>query len=388
LASVPAALAIRAGQLPSQLYLSLHVLPFSIIAGISILIFFSAGLYDRATALMRRELVGAIIGAEIVNVIIAALMFNLIPLFVIAPKTNLIIYLAVSIALVSAWRITLPAIIHGFTPRTAAILATGPDVRELIMHCGRGKLCPLEVVAPTEHPDLVVTAADFIDLYERVFRRVPLSTVSEDFLAGAAPQRLIFDITKRILDFVLCVPLLIVLMLLTPFVFVLMHLEGPGPLFIRQSRIGRGYRPITVTKFRTMTESDAGVWKGESTNRVTSVGAFLRRTSIDELPQVLAVLAGSLSLIGPRSDVAALADRLSEAIPFYRLRYQVTPGISGWAQVHQKYAPGNISPQSIEESRVRLAYDLYYVKHRSPFLDLSIAFRTLKTLILRVVPHG
>jgi lipopolysaccharide/colanic/teichoic acid biosynthesis glycosyltransferase len=379
---------IRSGAVPGWYFLSLHIVPFSLLAIVSILIFFTAGLYDRAIALMPRELVGTIIGAEVVNVILAGLMFNLIPIFLIAPKTNLIIYLAVSIALVCAWRLTLPAVMHGFAPRTAAVLATGPDVDELVAHCGRGKLCPLEIVAPADHPDIVVTEKDFADLYERVFRRVPLSMVSENFLAHAAPERLLFDVIKRVSDFVLCIPLLLMLIVVTPFVYVAMRLEGPGPLFIRQDRVGRRYRRITVTKFRTMTKSDSGTWKGESANQVTRVGAFLRRTSIDELPQILAVLAGSLSLIGPRSDVAALADRLSEAIPFYRTRYQVTPGISGWAQVHQKYAPGNISPQSIEESRIRLAYDLYYVKHRSPSLDLSIAFRTLKTLILRILPHG
>lgn len=388
LVAVPAALAIRSGTLPSQLYLSLHVVPFSIIAVISVLIFFTAGLYDRSTALMRRGLVGTIVGAEMVNVILAALMFNLVPVFIIAPKTNLIIYLAVSIVFVSLWRLVLPAVVHGFAPRTAAILPTGPDVDELVSHCGRGKLCPLEIVDVSERPDIVVSEAEFADLYERVFRRVPLSTVSTDFLKHVAPQHIIFDIAKRVLDLVLCVPLFVALVLAIPLVWIGMRLEGPGPLFIRQERIGRGFRPITVTKFRTMRESDQGAWKGEGKNTVTRVGALLRRTSVDELPQVLAVLAGSLSLIGPRSDISGLASRLAEAIPFYRLRYQVTPGISGWAQVHQKYAPGNISPQSIEESRIRLAYDLYYVKHRSPFLDLSIAFRTLKTLILRIVPHG
>lgn len=388
LVAVPLALTIRSGDLPSGYFLSLHVLPFSLLAVLSILIFFTAGLYDRAIALMPRELVGTIIGAEVINVILAGLMFNLIPIFLITPKTNLVIYLAVSIILVSLWRLVLPIFVHGFAPRTAAILATGPDVQELISHCGRNKLCPLTIVAPALHPDIVVTEADFADLYERVFRRVPLSSVSEGFLASVAPQHVVFDITKRVLDYILCVPLLMILIVVTPFVYLAMRLEGPGSLLIRQNRVGRGYRPIVVTKFRTMRESDAGTWKSESTNQVTRVGAFLRRTSIDELPQVLAILSGSLSLIGPRSDVQALADRLSDAIPFYRLRYQVWPGITGWAQVHQKYAPGNISPQSIEESRVRLAYDLYYVKHRSPFLDLSIAFRTLKTLILRVVPHG
>jgi lipopolysaccharide/colanic/teichoic acid biosynthesis glycosyltransferase len=132
-----------------------------------------------------------------------------------------------------------------------------------------------------------------------------------------------------------------------------------------------------------MRTSENGVWIGESTNTVTPLGAFLRKTSLDELPQVLNVLKGDMSLIGPRNDLSKLGERLAEAIPYYNIRYMIKPGITGWAQTHQRYSPGNISPQSIEETKVRLAYDLYYVKNRSLWLDLGIALRTLGTLLGR-----
>jgi lipopolysaccharide/colanic/teichoic acid biosynthesis glycosyltransferase len=133
-------------------------------------------------------------------------------------------------------------------------------------------------------------------------------------------------------------------------------------------------------------DTTSSAWVAEGTNRVTRVGAFLRRTSIDELPQIFSVFKGDLSLIGPRSDIRGLGERLKEEVPLYQLRYHVTPGISGWAQVNQRYAPGHISPQSIEESRVRLMYDLYYVRHRSVFLDLYIAAKTIRTLLTRLIP--
>jgi lipopolysaccharide/colanic/teichoic acid biosynthesis glycosyltransferase len=136
----------------------------------------------------------------------------------------------------------------------------------------------------------------------------------------------------------------------------------------------------------TKNERASKNWVGEGENRVTRVGAFLRRTSIDEVPQVLSVFRGDLSLIGPRSDILGLGERLREELPLYHTRYQVTPGISGWAQVNQRYAPGKISPQSIEESRVRLMYDLYYVKHHSLILDVSITLKTARTLVGRLIP--
>jgi lipopolysaccharide/colanic/teichoic acid biosynthesis glycosyltransferase len=167
-----------------------------------------------------------------------------------------------------------------------------------------------------------------------------------------------------------------------------MRVEGGGPLFITQERIGRFNRPVTVYKLRTMTEnrSASATWTTEDAkegNRITRVGAILRKLSIDEIPQVWTILKGEMSLIGPRNDIKGLGERLASEIPYYNIRNFVKPGVTGWAQTHQHYMGNNISPQSLEESKVRLSYDLYYVKNRSLLLDVEIALRTLKTLLSR-----
>jgi lipopolysaccharide/colanic/teichoic acid biosynthesis glycosyltransferase len=128
----------------------------------------------------------------------------------------------------------------------------------------------------------------------------------------------------------------------------------------------------------------SGAWMKEGENMITKVGGFLRSTSIDEFPQFVNVLRGELSLIGPRSDIESLGNRLGEAIPYYNLRYMVKPGITGWAQINQQYSSGNISPQSIEETKLRLAYDFYYIKHHSLALDVVIALKTMKRMFFRV----
>ena len=128
----------------------------------------------------------------------------------------------------------------------------------------------------------------------------------------------------------------------------------------------------------------SGQWLGEGDNRVTTVGSFLRVTSLDEFPQCLNILAGQLSLIGPRSDILGLGQRLEKELPYYEARYLVTPGITGWAQINQQYEQGHLSPQSVAETKVRLAYDFYYLKHRSLGLDLVIALKTLKRMFFRV----
>lgn len=158
--------------------------------------------------------------------------------------------------------------------------------------------------------------------------------------------------------------------------------------FITQERIGRYNKLVTVYKIRTMTEnrSASATWTGEDAkegNRITRVGALLRKLSVDELPQVWTILKGDMSLIGPRNDIRGLGERLASEIPYYNIRNFVKPGVTGWAQTHQHYMEGNISPQSLEESKVRLAYDVYYVKNRSMFLDVEIALRTFKTLLSR-----
>ena len=107
-------------------------------------------------------------------------------------------------------------------------------------------------------------------------------------------------------------------------------------------------------------------------------------TSLDEFPQFVNIFKGELSLVGPRNDILGLGLRLAEALPYYNARYRVLPGITGWAQINQQYEQGNVSPQSIEETKVRLAYDFYYLKHRSLTLDIVIAIKTLKKMFFRV----
>lgn len=155
-----------------------------------------------------------------------------------------------------------------------------------------------------------------------------------------------------------------------------------------QNRIGQFNKPVDVYKIQTMTANDAAsaTWTNEDAkkgNQITKVGAVLRKLSIDEIPQIWTILKGDMSLIGPRNDIQGLGNRLAEEIPYYNLRNFVKPGVTGWAQTHQHYMGDNISPQSLEESRVRLSYDLYYVKNRSLLLDIEVALRTVKTVLSR-----
>jgi lipopolysaccharide/colanic/teichoic acid biosynthesis glycosyltransferase len=223
-----------------------------------------------------------------------------------------------------------------------------------------------------------------------VFDRVPLTLLGYEWFFRYATRRVsgTYLATKRVVDVVGGLVMGLITAVATPFIWAALRLEGPGPLLIRQDRIGENESRIPSYKFRSMrmNKSASSEWTVEEAeeNPVTRVGAFLRKTSLDEFPQFLNILSGELSLIGPRNDIEGLGKRLAEALPYYRVRYLVKPGLTGWAQVNQQYEPGNISPQSIEETKMRLAYDFYYLKHRSFVLDMMIALKTVKRMFFRL----
>jgi sugar transferase (PEP-CTERM system associated) len=165
-----------------------------------------------------------------------------------------------------------------------------------------------------------------------------------------------------------------------PFVVLLVRLSSPGPIFFRQTRVGLGGRNFTVYKFRTM-RTDAEVsgakWATKDDPRATRVGLFMRKTRLDEVPQLWNVLRGDMGFVGPRPERPEFVPWLSEQIPYYDLRHMIRPGLTGWSQVRYGYGA------TLQESREKLEYDLYYIKHMSLGLDLLIMFETIKTIVRR-----
>lgn len=185
---------------------------------------------------------------------------------------------------------------------------------------------------------------------------------------------------KRLLDVALATLGLVVLALVTPFVLIGDALANRGPLLFRQPRTGRNGSVFEMVKFRTMRRSapdDAGDWTAEHDARIASFGRFLRRSHLDELPQVLNILRGDLSVVGPRPEQPQVVDELVDKIPFYRLRHLVRPGLTGWAQVKYQYAGTEA------ESLQKLQYEFYYLRRQSLGLDLRIVGRTFRSVVMR-----
>jgi exopolysaccharide biosynthesis polyprenyl glycosylphosphotransferase len=219
-------------------------------------------------------------------------------------------------------------------------------------------------------------------LYEQLTGRIPVEHVGDDW-TGALPQieRLagLGALVKRLFDLTVGTVGFACLLLLSPIVGLAIRMDSPGPVFYSQERVGYRGRVFRVWKFRSMVEGaeadGRAVWARPSDPRVTRVGRFLRRTRLDELPQVLNVLRGEMSAVGPRPERPEFVAELERTIPFYRARLLVKPGLTGWAQIKYRYGA------SAGEALVKLQYDLYYVKHRSLLLDALIVAKTAPVIL-------
>ena len=216
-------------------------------------------------------------------------------------------------------------------------------------------------------------------LSESFTGRVELGHLSENSFGSLLPARGYFHL-KSLGDFLFASILLPIALPVMAAVALAIRAEGPGPVLFRQARIGYAGARITVYKFRTMRlvsveDERRAAMTGKDDDRITRVGAYLRRTRLDELPQIFNILKWQMSWIGPRPEAEVLSIWYTSELPFYRYRHVVKPGISGWAQVNQ----GHVA--EVAEVNHKLQYDFYYIKYFSPWLDLLILFRTVKTML-------
>jgi sugar transferase (PEP-CTERM system associated) len=226
-----------------------------------------------------------------------------------------------------------------------------------------------------------IKITDYLDFIERETKTVDLPALQPGWLIfsdGFRASRLT-TLCKRCFDLLFSISLLLLTLPLMLLTTLLIIIDSPGPVLYRQTRIGAGGRQFVLLKFRSMhvdAEKD-GVARWASTRdpRVTRVGSMIRKIRIDELPQLFNVLRGDMSVVGPRPERPALVDELSRQIPFYAERHCAKPGITGWAQINYPYGA------SPEDARMKLAYDLYYVKNQGPFLDIIIVLQTVRVIL-------
>jgi sugar transferase (PEP-CTERM system associated) len=226
-----------------------------------------------------------------------------------------------------------------------------------------------------------VRVFDAAGFCERVLRRIPVAFLRASQLAYADEISVtrVRRFFKRSFDLAMASALLLVAAPVMAVVAVVIKLDSRGPIFYRQERVGLGGGTYPLWKFRSMrtdAEKNGAVWAQANDDRVTRVGRFIRKTRIDEIPQVFNVLLGQMSFVGPRPERPIFVEQLTRQIPFYGLRDATKPGITGWAQIRYPYGA------SVEDARNKLEFDLYYVKNGSLFLDLAIIFHTVRHVLL------
>jgi len=219
-----------------------------------------------------------------------------------------------------------------------------------------------------------------VDFYETVTGKFPVERIdpSAIFFSDGFTQGRWTTVFKRVLDICLSILGIIISLPISIISAVIIKLESPGPVFYLQERVGKRGQTFNVIKFRSMgqdAEKNGAVWAMQNDTRVTRFGGLIRKIRIDEIPQLFNVLTGEMSFVGPRPERPVFVAELSEKIPFYAIRHNVKPGITGWAQVCYPYGA------SVEDALRKLEYDLYYMKNISIFMDLMIIFKTIKTVL-------
>lgn len=418
------ALFIRNGETPSEWTFLENITPFSILFLVWIAFFFIAGLYEKKRIIQRKRLPELLAKTQIINSIVAIVFFYSFPYFGVAPKTILFLTIIISLIILFIWRVYAISKLNIKSKSKALLIATGTNavaLKEEINHnpqsnffihqtidIGGGSVFNFEeilsviekenikVIIVDSRSELVlpilpqlyklifsnVSFVDFYDLYEEVFDRLPVSLIDYGwFLENISiGKRDSYEFLKRVMDIALAVPAFVISLPFYIFVYIGIKIQDHGPVFIIQERVGKNNKLIKVLKFRSMNRNETDILKATN-NKVTKFGALLRASRIDELPQLINVIRGDLTIVGPRPELPSGVKLYEEQIPYYNVRHIIKPGLFGWAQLYHENHPHH--GVDVVETENKLSYDLYYIKHRSFPLDIIIALKTIKVLLSR-----
>ena len=395
-----------------------HLLPFTILYFLWLVIFYILGLYDFSLfqepfALYARLLIG--LGLALAT---GTTFFYLVPSLGISPKTTLFLDVLLFGVLVFAWRKSFYLLFSSHFQARVAIVGKNVASKELaesirknphfgyrfvsfldpkedILKKTRENKIDTLILAENLEPNSPLTKnlyqclplkLNLIDLsrfYEMIFGKVPVSFISQTWFLENIKEKdkESYEKIKRAIDLLFASFTLVLTLPFWLIVASLIKLEDKGPVFYKQKRVGKDKKEFYLWKFRSMgteAEKETGpVWAKEKDPRTTKIGKFLRQTHLDELPQMLNILKGDISLVGPRPERPEFVKELEKEIPYYHLRHLLKPGFTGWAQIKFRYG------RSIMDSFEKFQYDLYYIKNRSFFLDIGILLKTFQLFFKR-----
>ncbi|MDR3642633.1 MAG: exopolysaccharide biosynthesis polyprenyl glycosylphosphotransferase [Candidatus Doudnabacteria bacterium] len=388
--------------------LDAHYKIFSIIFVIWLLVFFIHGLFDVRVFRRYSSLFFNLVSAMAVNLLLAIIYFYFQPNLILTPRRILLLLVGVAFVLILLWYLLVKYIFKSRLSEGIYLFSFNNELSELegeikghaflgfrvLGHLNQQSLGQMaldknsSIIFPDNLQASPQTAEQMYQLrtlgvrfynhksfYEQLLRRIYLSQIDELwFLENIDYQeKRFYNLAKRAMDIILGAIGLIFFLASLPFCALLIKLaDRKGSIFFVQERVGRGGKLFKVYKYRTMNSwGVTNTWTSANDPRITGVGKFLRKSRIDEWPQFINLLFGHMSLVGPRPEQPHIVEELKKQIPFYDERHLVKPGLTGWAQINNIYAA------SLEETRTKLQYDLYYIKHRSLLFDLEIILKTI-----------
>lgn len=381
-----------------------HLLHFSIVYAMWLVVFFAYTLFDLSTFRSSTTIISRLIAAMVTNAVTATAYFYFQPELILTPRRFLLVHLGITTVGIALWY----AAVQYFLPRIwqrqlylhselfaqnlnseiQQFLATnntlgwqfsGQFNPTYIKNYEKTTvLLPSSLQASTQDLDdlfrykrLGVEFLDHHRFYELTQRTVPLSGLNQLWFLHSVSygRHQIFDALKRLMDLLIGIVGSIITVIVWPVVAVLIKLTSPGPVLFKQQRVGQNGQIFQLNKFRSMSGGSTNTWTQPSDTRITSVGKWLRRLRIDELPQFFNILKGDMSLVGPRPEQVHIVEEMKAQIPFYNERHIVKPGLTGWSQLH-------VYANDLASTKQKLQYDLYYIKHRGILLDIEIVLRT------------
>jgi len=394
----------------------IHLLPFLFIFALWLIIFYITNLYDFGFLRNNLDFYSGLFRAVLFASAISVSFFYLIPIFDITPKTNLLIFILLFSGIVTASRTLFnKANASGFK-KLLLIVGVNPQSLELakyieenpqlgyelkyIMDLTKEEIKNIDQIIKNDKINTViispetyqtqqiidtfyrslenhVTFKNLSSFYEQVTNKVPLGAINQIwFLENLSEgSKKTYEEIKRFLDIIFAIVMGIIISPFLPPIAVLIKISTPGPVFYRQKRFGQNGKIFEIIKFRTMAQdaekATGAIWAQENDARTTSLGKLLRKTRIDELPQLWNILRGEMAFVGPRAERPEFHDKLKTDVPFYEERYIIKPGLTGWAQINYHYG------SSVADAAEKLQYDLYYIKNRSLILDLGIILKTI-----------
>ncbi len=415
-------LALRFGLSGSSNQFESHFWPFSFVFFFWLIIFFISELYDIKISYNNFSLANILARTLLISGLIAILIFYFLgPLFenTIKPQRVLIIDLAITGVLIFFWRkLFYTTIKSEKIANNALIMANNPLAHELIEEIRNRPQLGFKAITTNAFPDnlrlfcetnkidLLVVSSEMkndsesakkifdclslgIDIYslngfyEQVTGKVPVKDIEHSwFLENLTENsKKFYEVIKRVMDIILAIIGLAISLFIAPIVALIIRMESSGPIIFKQIRTGKNGKTFLALKFRSMindAEKNGAQWAEKNDPRVTKFGRIMRKTRLDEIPQLINILKGDMSFVGPRPERPEFIEILAQDIPFYKERLLVKPGLTGWAQLNGPAYGG-----SKEESLEKLKYDLFYIKNRSLFLDLSVILKTVKVIISR-----